>query len=933
MAHEYRGSEWRRWELHLHTPGTKKNDNYRGSTQEEKWLHFYETISEYVGDGTDPTRAISVIAITDYLSVDNYRKVADDKRLPDCVKLVLPNVELRVLPMAKNTPINIHCIFSHDIADQLDDLFFTRLKFSGKGNTYGATRSELIRFGRDQEHNRPLPEEQAYKKGLANFIISLDMLKSVLDDNKNLRDNTIIVVSDSTGDGVSGLKDHKGYVDDKEFQLEATRRELYRFADMIFTATPSSISYFTGDGVDSEDIVKGKIGSLKPCIHGSDAHTNEKVFEPDQKRYCWVKADPTFEGLKQLMYEPKDRVHIGPYYPHEKQLYHVIDKVVIEGNEDFSEEPIYLNDKLNCIIGGKSTGKSLLLHNIALAIDETQVEEKIEKATTNVRPVPQLKVYWKDGVCSDDASEPRKIVYIPQTYLNRLSDEHEESTDVDEIVKEIIKQKEEIAFQFAHKAEQVKQINQSGLRAVNELIVLHDERKQILAEKKEIGDSAGIIAEIERLIKRSEELSSAFGITEDEIRDYNTSIQQQQSYQTILRKLQQDKETIEGIETIVKISMYPVLGSGDIVRLFDKSLADVLKVAGTEWSSQKAMLLGSIAKKNEVSLKLLTDCSAKIELLRPKIESTNEIGEISKRVTAERAKLEKLQVLTKLFDEAKRKYIDVRSVLERIFSDYKQTYSEFAKNVNELMEPHDEDFTFHVEVVFKKDRLTQKIREILNNRAFGGFEAFSLNEIKEEDFLDQKKVVLLIKAIVNESLPPKAGGSKDSVLREIFSDWYIVNYVVRIGEDGIQNMSPGNKALVLLKLLVSLAESQCPILIDQPEDDLDNRSIYDELIQFIKTKKNHRQIIAVTHNANIVLGADAELVIVANQDGNRTPNELHRFEYRGGSIENNIPVCDQKGNIRRGVLNQKCIPSHICEILEGGEQAFDLRRNKYRSIM
>ena len=154
-----------------------------------------------------------------------------------------------------------------------------------------------------------------------------------------------------------------------------------------------------------------------------------------------------------------------------------------------------------------------------------------------------------------------------------------------------------------------------------------------------------------------------------------------------------------------------------------------------------------------------------------------------------------------------------------------------------------------------------------------------------------------------------------------------------MGNDGIEDMSPGKKALVLLKLLVSLAESQCPILIDQPEDDLDNRSIYDELIQFIKTKKIDRQIIVVTHNANIVLGADAELVIVANQEGNSTPNNLHRFEYRGGAIEDNVPVLGPNGNKIKGVLNQKGIPSHICEILEGGERAFDLRRNKYRAIM
>lgn len=63
-----RGSEWRRWELHLHTPGTKKSDQYSGSNETEKWNDFYSAISKYVGNGSDPLRAICAIAVTDYIS-------------------------------------------------------------------------------------------------------------------------------------------------------------------------------------------------------------------------------------------------------------------------------------------------------------------------------------------------------------------------------------------------------------------------------------------------------------------------------------------------------------------------------------------------------------------------------------------------------------------------------------------------------------------------------------------------------------------------------------------------------------------------------------------------------------------------------------------------------------------------------------------------
>lgn len=65
---------------------------------------------------------------------------------------------------------------------------------------------------------------------------------------------------------------------------------------------------------------------------------------------------------------------------------------------------------------------------------------------------------------------------------------------------------------------------------------------------------------------------------------------------------------------------------------------------------------------------------------------------------------------------------------------------------------------------------------------------------------------------------------------------------------------------------MDFSNKECPILIDQPEDDLDNRSIYKELVEYLKKKKKKRQIIVVTHNPNVVVTADAEDIIVANQN-------------------------------------------------------------------
>ena len=127
MKFSQKGSEWRQWELHLHTPFTKKNDEFGGATPEGKWDKFYKSIHDYVSNGTDPLQTICAVAITDYLSMDNDFKVKEDNKLPLCVQLVLPNVELRMVPISSKTSINIHCIFSPDIDTEIESRFFSKL--------------------------------------------------------------------------------------------------------------------------------------------------------------------------------------------------------------------------------------------------------------------------------------------------------------------------------------------------------------------------------------------------------------------------------------------------------------------------------------------------------------------------------------------------------------------------------------------------------------------------------------------------------------------------------------------------------------------------------------------------------------------------------------------------------------------------------------
>lgn len=114
-------------------------------------------------------------------------------------------------------------------------------------------------------------------------------------------------------------------------------------------------------------------------------------------------------------------------------------------------------------------------------------------------------------------------------------------------------------------------------------------------------------------------------------------------------------------------------------------------------------------------------------------------------------------------------------------------------------------------------------------------------------------------------------------------------------------LSRGQKCTALLPLL--LARRNTPLVIDQPEDNLDNRFIFETVVDAVRRLKGHRQMIFITHNANIPVLAEADLVIVLNSDGKAG------FVQKLGSLDE----CRKE----------------IIELLEGGEEAFELRRERY----
>ncbi len=163
---------------------------------------------------------------------------------------------------------------------------------------------------------------------------------------------------------------------------------------------------------------------------------------------------------------------------------------------------------------------------------------------------------------------------------------------------------------------------------------------------------------------------------------------------------------------------------------------------------------------------------------------------------------------------------------------------------------------------------------------------------------------------------------KQEIISALFKNYFYISYDLMQGDDRLGHMSPGKKGIILFQLFLHMSSSKDPILIDQPEDNLDNRTVYQELNDFIKEKKIQRQIIIVSHNPNLVVSTDSENVIVAHQNANSDTRP--KFEYINGSLENTF-----KDEAAEHILQEQGIREHVCEILEGGVEAFKKREKKY----
>lgn len=853
-----KGSEWRIWDLHFHTPASFDYKNKNITNQD-------------IIDGLISNN-VSVVAITDHHVIDVPR-IKELQRLAGAHLTILPGIELRS-ELGGSESVHFIGIFPENA--NIEEIWLD------------------LQSGCDLKQSRIIAE------GDDRIYCDLKDTCQIIHDLGGI----VTIHAGGKSNTIESIKNNHLF-------KQKLKTDIVR--DYIDVFELGAIE----DQVDYNQIVFPSIGFRRPMILCSDNHS---IKDYSVKEKLWIKADPNFEGLKQIMHEPEDRIRIQGIVPEDKAGYQVIERIEIQTPHIYNSV-IQINPNLNSVIGGRSAGKSILLGAIAkkLKTDKPiRFEHNLEYDEFVNEISKDIKVIWKDK----EENNEREIEYFEQGYMHDLARSEKK---LSKLIQDILKQRGKELLLNKYES-----IVTGNKRRINDLVAdLFWNLNAIKEKRKKVsdkGDKKGIEDEINRL---TEELSkhTATEITLEEKLVYEQCKKDIQNANNKRTALQLDAFRIEALKNVrlVKDNIMHELTSlseerrHQIDTIFNEAKIEFIRL----WETKLDEVVAH-AKKDDL---LEADIVAKEKqnaIYQKVIKAYNDstqLSEFESKIAIQKNKLfEIVNLLNEIDELIKQKEL----LVESIISEHKNFYNVIVEVLPALSEASD-----GLEIKAKVKFNLQHYRDILisalnqqnaQNQILSNFEYIGNSSYEEHIFS------ILEKAVKNELILKGAFTSQSLLSALIAENFYYLSYDIEFDGDDFKRMSDGKKAFVVLKLLLDFSDKDCPILIDQPEDDLDNRAIFIDLVQYLKRKKKIRQIIVATHNSNIVVGADSEEIIAANQHGLKNFNrEGKKFQYVTGSLENTI----KKNPEISEILESQGMREHICEILEGGNKAFKMRERKY----
>ncbi len=931
------GTKWYKCDFHLHTPASDCFEN-KEITPEE-WV------------STAIERGLDCVAVSDHNSANWIDKIVDAAKETSLV--VFPAVEIT----CSDAKVHLLIIFEIGTTKTTIEDFLT------------ICRIERTKFGEKDAHSELSVEEiikEANKKSAISIPAHIDDFSSINSVAFAIKDK---LLSDGLILGCQTVH-NESYISDLDYNKDVALKSInLKFGASEKDIEEGRFRINLDKIKEWRATVQHVKNHNKAILTFSDnpnsEHDSKHGLWGIGNRFTWIKMDqkPSIESFRQALILHQFRIKNdfeSPGFPYEtpdtwiKSITIKDTELSINGNDGVV---IKFNPQMNTIIGGRGSGKSSILHFLRGVFNKghelstltnihndfnnffkTKEKNKIQgvlKAASEIEIIinrndelfkvvfqqlnakEQITKIYKFNPLTEKFDLEQDLSYLQIFDFDIYSQKqiYEVANSINSLRETIDGSSEEIMTQ--HDLLKNKKAEYIKLSAsINELKIKAKKKELIQSEIKDISGKIDAVKEtgIENELKKIQDFNSdnakftsTFERTKVELNQFEKLIETVRSLKVKDEQFAAaNLKNLEGIISKINSSIEQVAVS---IETSKKEFSKIPEIITSDlqlslWQKDKDATEKSFSEKKVVLLEKgivkIDEIEEEIKRLAIKKAELDEIVRIEVEIEKQEFKLAQLK--TDFITERQNLSSKRKSFLDVLLADGKVRAKVLKfKDFDQLEEA--------LRLIFSSpDTFTNEIKVLLDywsgadpKRANIGVYELITNIISGDKNGDEfeKRFIKKITELNGEQL-----NSIDLMFPED-----IIQLEYKTNADVwkvLSNASAGQKTAAILTLILS--QGKKPLILDQPEDDLDNYLIYDLVVDQLRKSKETRQIITVTHNANIPVNGDSEVIIVMDSE------TKHLSPKHIGTIEEN--------EIKRAV----------CSIMEGGTDAFEMRSKRYQNI-
>lgn len=661
----------------------------------------------------------------------------------------------------------------------------------------------------------------------------------------------------------------------------------------------------------------------------------------DASASCWIKMSrPSLEALRQAFLDPVSRVRLNSEPAPEEHT--EITEIGWEGGF-LGGGRVCFNDNLNVLIGGRGTGKSTVIESIRYVLQAdplgadaqkahativkdvirngTKISVRVRTRTPDTRDYVIERTVPNPPIVRESSGAIARVA--PRDILPRVEilGQHE--------IAELARQPDKLTQllnRFRKSRTDIAGAKQAALRSLEQS---RGRLKEIQAQTAQIGERLSKLPALEEMLKRYQQAG-----LEDRLKEQSMLVREERVLKSAYERLADFQGSVKGVRENLPLDT-AFLSAKALEGLPSAGLFCEVESAFNTLSRDANRLVGEI-EKAIATCKVALDATSgrwreyqsavqqRYEKLLRELQRASVDGEEFIRVRKQLEELKPMKDRQKALNKQLQEELARRNELlvqwEEVLRSEFQEIQAAAQSVNKQLKNQ-----LKVEVKFGGDRspLEAFLREQIGGRLneaierLAGHDSLSLREFvsacrrgsaelitdyglpaAQADRIAQTGADVLLQ-VEELYLPPTTNIALNVSPEAASPEWRL-----------LKDLSTGQKATAVLLLL--LLEGDAPLIVDQPEDDLDNRFVTDTIVPRMRAEKRRRQFVFATHNANIPVLGDAEQIVGLSPAGDAVGDGTIKLRPE-----------------HMGSIDSRPVREMVEEVLEGGKEAFERRRAKY----